>query len=87
MQNKREKLYKRIDTILRDNSFNELPYEKRQEICKYLTQHQILTLWQAIKNYPTLVCDAYRGKIMDWLNNIVADYEMEYGEQEADHDV
>ena len=39
-----EKLEDRINNIINDRSFNDLPFEQRKFICKFLQQHQILTL-------------------------------------------
>ena len=76
-----EKLNDRINNIINDSSFNDLPFEQRKFICKFLQQHQILTLYQAITNYPDLVCGAYKAKIRNWLENCVDSYEKEYGTQ------
>lgn len=72
-------LDERIKAIVEDRSFNDLTFEQREKICKYLTQQQIQTLWQAINLYPNLVCKAYRTKMRSWLKNIVDYYEKEYG--------
>ncbi|MDO5845102.1 MAG: hypothetical protein Q4Q53_08165 [Methanocorpusculum sp.] len=69
----------RIQAILADRSFNDFSYEQRKMMCKYTLQQQILTLWQAVNNYPDLICAAYRKKIYAWLRNCVSDYEKEYG--------
>ena len=66
--------------IINDNSFNDLPFEQRKFICKFLAQYQILTLWQAINNYNELVCGAYKSKIRKWLKHCVENYKKEYGE-------
>ena len=73
-----KKLKDRINNIITDRSFNKLPIEQRNFICKFLAQHQILTLYQAINNYPELVCGAYKAKIRNWLENCVDSYEKEY---------
>ena len=76
-----EKLEDRINNIINDRSFNDLPFEQRKFICKFLQQHQILTLYQAINNYPDLVCGAYKAKIGNWLENCIDSYEKEYDTQ------
>ena len=76
-----EKLNDRINNIINDSSFNDLPFEQRKFICKFLKQHQILTLYQAINNYPDLVCGAYKAKIRNWLEDCIDSYEKEYGTQ------
>ena len=59
----KKSLDEEIKTIINDKSFNDLPFEQRKLICKFLAQNQILILWQAINNYPDLVCGAYKVKI------------------------
>ena len=73
-----KKLNERINDIINDRSFNDLPFEQRKFICKFLKQHQILTLYQAIHSYPELVCGAYKTKIRNWLEDCVESYEKEY---------
>lgn len=74
-------LDEKIKEIISNNSFNDLTFEQRKFICKFLAQHQILTLWQAINNYPDLVCGAYKSKIRKWLKSCVEIYEKEYGKR------
>ena len=76
----KKSLDEEIKTIINDKSFNDLPFEQRKLICKFLAQNQILILWQAINNYPDLVCGAYKVKIRKWLKNCVEIYKKEYGE-------
>ena len=59
----KQPLDEEIKTIINDNSFNNLEFEQRKFICKFLVQQQILTLYQVINNYPDLVCGAYKVKI------------------------
>ena len=72
-----EKLEDRITHIITDSSLNDLPFEQRNFICKLLQQHQILALYQAITNYPDLVCGSYTAKIRNWLEKCVDSYEKE----------
>lgn len=76
----KQSLDEEIKTIINDNSFNDLEFEQRKFICKFLVQQQILTLYQVINNYPDLVCGAYKVKIRKWLKNCVEIYKKEYGE-------
>ena len=76
----KQSLDEEIKAIINDNSFNDLPFEQRKFICKFLAQYQILTLWQAINNYTDLVCGAYKVKIRNWLKSCVENYKKEYGE-------
>lgn len=71
----------RTKAIIQDDSFNNLPYEQRKFISKFLHQHQILTLWQAIHNYPNLICAEYKRKMSRWLHQCVAEYEKYYGKE------
>lgn len=75
----KDRLEQRVQAILYDKSFNDFPYEQRKVMCKYTLQQQILTLWQVVHNYPSLICAEYRKKINAWLKNCVDDYEKEYG--------
>lgn len=77
-----KKLNDRINDIINDRSFNTLPLEQRKFICKFLQQHQILTLYQVINSYPELVCGAYKAKLRNWIENCVDDYEKKYGTKE-----
>lgn len=83
----KKSLDEEIKTIINDKSFNDLPFEQRKLICKFLAQNQILILWQAINNYPDLVCGAYKVKIRKWLKNCVEIYKKEYGETTEKGDV
>ena len=83
----KKSLDEEIKTIINDKSFNDLPFEQRKLICKFLVQNQILILWQAINNYPDLVCGAYKVKIRKWLKNCVEIYKKEYGETTEKGDV
>ena len=74
----KQSLDEEIKAIINDKSFNDLPFEQRKFICKFLAQYQILTLWQAINNYSELVCGAYKVKIRNWLKNCVEIYKKEY---------
>ena len=76
----KQSLDEEIKTIINDNSFNDLPFEQRKFICKFLAQYQIMTLYQVINNYPDLVCGAYKVKIRKWLKSCVEIYKKEYGE-------
>ena len=83
----KKSLDEEIKTIINDKSFNDLPFEQRKLICKFLVQNQILILWQAINNYPDLVCGAYKVKIRKGLKNCVEIYKKEYGETTEKGDV
>ena len=76
----KQSLDEEIKAIINDNSFNDLPFEQRKFIGKFLSQYQIMTLYQVINNYPDLVCGAYKVKIRKWLKSCVEIYKKEYGE-------
>jgi hypothetical protein len=74
-------LEEKINLIIDHSDFNDLPFEERKRICKYLTEQQILTLWQTLKKYPDLTTEAWRKKQRAWLKNCVETYDHEYGEK------
>lgn len=72
-------LEERISCIIDDSDFNDLPFEERKRIGKYLKERQILTLWQTLKQYPNLTTEAWRKKQRELLKGCVKAYEREYG--------
>ena len=73
-------LEKKVVEIIENNDFNDLPFEERKRIIKYLGIMQILTLWQVLKKDGDLVTPAWRKRIRVWLNACVEAYQEEYGE-------
>lgn len=66
----------KVNQIMEDSDFNSLPFEERRKISKYMTQQQILTLWQVIENYKDYESKVLRDKLRDWLENVIIGYEV-----------
>ena len=64
--------------ILDNSDFNSLPFEERKRICKYITEQQILTLYQVIRKDSHLTTKAWRDKQTEWLRNVIESYKSEY---------
>lgn len=64
--------------IIDNSDFNSLPFEERKRMCKYITEQQILTLYQVIKKDSHLTTKAWREKQLNWLGNVVSSYKSEY---------
>ena len=64
--------------IVNNSDFNSLPLEERKRICRYTTEQQILTLVQVIEKDSHLTTKAWREKQIEWLRNIIKDYNSEY---------
>lgn len=73
-------LEEKVVAIIENNDFNDLPYEERKRIIKYLGIIQILTLWQVLNKDGDLVTPAWRKKMREWLKACVESYQKEYGE-------
>lgn len=69
----------KVMAIIEGSDFNDLPFEERERIGKYLTWMQILTLWQVLNMFGELVTPAWKKKIRAWLKNCVEDYRNDYG--------
>ena len=67
-----------VRAIIEDSDFNDLPYEERKRIGKYMVEQQIITLWQTLHKDKHLTTDAWRKKQMAWLKNCVESYRREY---------
>ena len=70
-------LDEKVQIILDESDFNDLPFEERKRISKYMSETQILTLWQVLNKDKHLTTDAWRNKIRAWLENCVRLYEAE----------
>ena len=66
----------KVNQIMEDSDFNSLPFEERRKISKYMTQQQILTLWQVIEKYKDYESKVLRDKLRDWLENVIIGYEV-----------
>ena len=72
-------LEEKVMAIIESSDFNDLPFEERKRICKYLSRMQILTLWQVLNKHNDLVTPAWKKKIRAWLKSCVEDHQNEYG--------
>lgn len=70
-------LEEKVNDIIENSDFNDLPYGERIEIRKYTREQQILTLWQVLRKYEDLTTEAWRKKIRAWLKNCVETYQKE----------
>ena len=66
----------KVNQIMEDSDFNSLPFEERRKISRYMTQQQILTLWQVMENYKYYESKVLRDKLRDWLENVIIGYEV-----------
>lgn len=68
-----------IAIINDDTEFNNLPFEERKRICKYLHQTEIRMLYTLIEKDKTLTTEAWRDKQLSWLLAMVKAFESDYG--------
>lgn len=68
-------LKKKVQKIIDDKSFNDLPIEQRQFIYKFLLQQQILTIYQCIISNDDLICKRLKYNLSEWLKNCIKNYE------------
>ena len=71
-------LEEKVTAILEHSDFNDLPYEDRKRIGKYMIEQQILTIWQTISKDKDLTTEAWRKKQRAWLKNCVESYRREW---------
>ena len=55
-------LEEKVQYILDESDFNDLPLEERRRIRKYRDEQQILTIWQTLLKDKHLTTDAWRKK-------------------------
>ena len=72
-------LEEKVMAIIESSDFNDLPFEERKRISKYLSRMQILTLWQVLNKYSDVVTPAWKKKVRAWLTACVEDHQKEYG--------
>ena len=53
------------------DEFNALPFEERKRINKYVSNMQILTIWQMINKDEDIVTHRWKEKQRKWLKNCV----------------
>ena len=66
---------KKVEQITADSEFTSLPIEERQRISKYMTEQQILTLYQVMEGSKDLTCLRWRHRIREWLETVIIGYE------------
>lgn len=72
-------LEEKVNDILESIDYNDLPFDERKRIGKYMLYQQILTIKQTLLKDKHLTTDAWRKKQRSWLENCVRSYEQEYG--------
>lgn len=72
-------LSEKVNDIIENSDFNDLPFEERNRISKYLSRMQILTIWQMLNKDKQLTTGAWRKKQLAWLKNCVESHQREYG--------
>ena len=73
-------LEEKVKNILDGSDFNDLPFDERKRIGKYMNEQQILTIWQMLLSNKHLTTDAWRKKQRQWLANCVEQYRQNYCE-------
>lgn len=71
-------LEKKTNEIINNSDFDDLPYEERRRIRKYMQEQQILTLYQTLKRFPDLTNETWKKKQRRWLESSVELYRREY---------
>ena len=67
-------LEEKVQDILANSDFNDLPIEERRRIGKYIDEQQILTIWQTLLKDKELTTEACRKKQRAWLKNCVESF-------------
>ena len=73
-----DSLKNKVQKIIDDKSFNDLPIEQRQFIYKFLLQQQILTIYNCITSNDDLMCKRLKYKLSEWLKNCINEYEKNF---------
>lgn len=73
-----DSLQEKVRYILDDSDFNDLPYEERKRIGKYMLEQQILTIYQMLRKDTEHTTEAWRKRQRAWLKNCVDSYYREY---------
>ena len=62
-----KELIKTVDKVVKHSSakFNSLQFEKRKEICQYLSEMQILTMWQLLNHRSDLICSRWKHSVKE----------------------
>ena len=73
-------LEEKVRNILDGSDFNDLPFDERKRIGKYMDEQQVLTILQTLLKDKHLTTDAWRKKQRRWLENCVEQYRRNYYE-------
>ena len=73
-------LEEKVRDILDGSDFNDLPFEERKRIRKYMDEQQILTIWQTLLRDKHLITEKKKKKQRQWLANCVEQYRRNYYE-------
>ncbi len=75
-------LEEKVNAILENvgDDFNNLPFEERKRINRYISRTQILTIWQMLLKDKDLTTKRWREKQRAWLENCVKSHQTEYGD-------
>lgn len=71
-------IHEKVRCILADSDFNDLPYEERIRIGKYVSEQQILTLYQVLCRDKENTTATWRRKMQKWLDSCIRLYNQEY---------
>ena len=71
-------LEEKVQAILDFSDFNDLPFEERKKIGKYMAEQQILTIWQTLLRFPELTNATWKKKQRKWLEDCVNQYRKDH---------
>lgn len=74
-------LEEKVRAILDESDFNDLPYEERKRIGKYMHEQRILTIWQTLLNHKEHTTETWRKKQRVWLKDCVETYRRNFDER------
>lgn len=72
----------KVNDILENSDFNDLPFEERKRIDKYMLERQISILYMTLMRFPELTNETWKKKQRDWLESSVEFYRKEYTDYE-----
>lgn len=73
-----DSLMEKVNYILDESDFNDLPLDERKRIAKYCKEQQILDIVQMLEKDKDMTCLAWRNKQLRWLKDCVDTYYSEY---------
>ena len=65
-------LEEKVQNILNGSDFNDLPFDERKRIGKYMDEQQILTIWQTLLSNKHLTTDAWRKNKDNGLQTVLS---------------